>query len=134
MGFLLPLVLGVHLLAPVTTHALFIHRAATVLRSRPVSLSFATLILPPQEALDSASSPTFFSLCFFCRDIRNTIYDIRFVADAVATNSNLWRNIRPYQDTSCSPAPFISKIIQKSNPTTFARNELRENSRKSTHQ
>ncbi len=133
MRFLLPLVLGAHLLAPVTTHALFIHRAVT-LRSRPVSLSFATLILPPQEALDSASSPTFFSLCFFCRDIRNTIYDIRFVADAVATNSNFWRNIRPYQDISYSATLFISKIIQKSNPTTSIGDELWANIQKFTHQ
>jgi len=53
-----PLVLGAHHLAPVATHALFIHRAATVLRSRPVSLSFAVLIFHPPDALDSTSSPT----------------------------------------------------------------------------
>ena len=38
-----PLVSGAHLLAPVATHALFIHRAATVLRSRPPSLAFLKL-------------------------------------------------------------------------------------------
>ena len=74
-----PVALGAHRLAPVATHALFIHRAATVLRSRPVSLSFTAFILPPQEALDSASSPTFFSLCFFSHDIRHTKYDIRIL-------------------------------------------------------
>ncbi len=78
-----PLVLGAHRLAPVATHALFIHRAATVLRSRPPSLSFALLTFPPTEAFGSASNPTFFSLCFFSGDIRHTKYDIRFVAERV---------------------------------------------------
>ncbi len=48
-----------------------------VLRSRPPSLSFALLTFPPTEAFGSASNPTFFSLCFFSRDIRHTKYDIR---------------------------------------------------------
>ncbi len=71
---------GAHRLAPVTAHALFIHRAVT-LRSRPVSLSFTAFILPPQEALDLASSPLFFSLCFLFS--RYTIYAIRY--------TKLWR-------------------------------------------
>gem|GEM_PF-3749793 len=66
------IVLGAHRLAPVATHALFIHRAATVLRSRPPSLAFVRLTFLPQEAFGLASSPTFFSLCLFSHDIRYT--------------------------------------------------------------
>ncbi len=44
-------------------------------RSRPPSLAFVKLTFLPQEAFGLASSSLFFCLCFFCRDIRNTIYD-----------------------------------------------------------
>ena len=44
-------------------------------RSRPPALAFVKLTFLPQEAFGLASSSLFFCLCFFCRDIRNTIYD-----------------------------------------------------------
>ncbi len=72
--------MGAHRLVPVATHALFIHRTVAP-RSQPVSLSFAALIFHPPDALDSASSPTFFSFCFFFS--RYTIYQIRY--------TNSWR-------------------------------------------
>jgi len=123
-----PLVLGAHHLAPVAAHALFIHRAATVHRSRPPSLSFAPLTLLPLEAFGLASNPTFFSLCLFSHDIRNTIYE--FMADAAATNSNFWENNRLYQNISCPPPLSISKTIPESNPTALIGNAMPRNSKR----
>jgi len=61
-------------------------------------------------------------------------HNIWLLADAGATNSNHCWNIRPYQNTACSATLFISNTIQKSNPTTLARNELWGNSEKLKHQ
>jgi len=54
-----PLVSGAHRLTPVATHALFLHRATTVLRSRPPSLPFVKLTLLPHLC----AQVSFESLC-----------------------------------------------------------------------
>ena len=56
-GFFLPprFTKGAHRLAPLTTRALFIHRATAVLRTRPPSLPFAELTFLPLEAFGLAS-------------------------------------------------------------------------------
>ncbi len=120
-----PLVLGAHHLAPVATHALFIHRAATVLPSRPVSLTFATLAFHPPDALDSASNPTFFSLCFFSRDIRHTKYDIRVFGGeggipSPPSLSLLRRSRPPSLSFALLTFPPTEAFGSASNPTFFS--------------
>ncbi len=107
--------------------------SSLLLRSRPPSLAFARLVLPPLVALNSASSPLLcLPISFTQYASRTTQYEL--MADAVATTSNRRRNNRPYQNTPCFPTLFISKIIQESNPTAPARNELWRNSEKPKHQ